>query len=478
MKALPASTRGVIAVLAAMAMVVLDAGIANVALPTIAASLETTPERSVLVVTAYQAALVMGILPAAHLAGRLGMRRLFVSGIATFSLASLLCGLAPSLPLLVGARFVQGLGGAAIIALGIALLRAALGDLRLGAAIGWNALNVALCSAVAPTIGALILTLAGWPWLFPANLPLGLAAAAAARALPEDPPPTASVDLPGVALWATGTGLLVVATELASQWRLWPLLAIASFACIGVLVRREMPKAAPLVPFDLLRRRPFRLSVMASVCCFVGQSAGILALPFYLQLVCGRSPLVTGLVITCWPAAVALTSTAANALSRRFSPALVCLTGGLTLGLGLLGSVLAPGVESVAPLAACVAICGIGFGLFQVTNNRTMFLAAPPDRSAAAGGVQGTARLAGQTAGALTITILFSHFGISAPAIALALGAGCAFAAAAVSALQSGARARQPARSPYSRPSIPNRPAHRPAGPLLNFSRFLHGEGP
>lgn len=442
MRALPGPTMSVIAVLAAMAMVVLDSGIANVALPTIATSLATTPERSILVVTAYQVALVMGLLPAAHLAGRLGMRRLFIGGIATFSVASLLCGLAPSLPLLVGARFVQGLGGAAIMALGIALLRAALGDKRLGAAIGWNALNVALCSAVAPTIGALILTAASWPWLFLVNLPIGVAAVAAARSLPQDSAPVASIDMPSVALWATGAGLLVVAIELASHWRLWPVPVLASLACFAVLARRELPKPAPLVPFDLLRRRSFRLSVIASVCCFVGQSAGTLALPFYLQLVLDRSPLATALVITCWPAAVAMTSTVANALSRRFSPALVCIAGGLTLGIGLLGSVIVPSAGSVAPLAACVAVCGIGFGLFQVTNNRSLFLAAPKDRSAAAGGMQGTARLAGQAAGALTVTVLFVHFGVSAPGIALTLGAGCAFAAAAVSALQIGARPR------------------------------------
>ena len=183
----PRRTVAIIAVLAAMVLAVLDAAIANVALPTIAQSLQATPGTSVWIITAYQTALVMGLLPCAALGESLGYRRVFTAGVALFTAASVLCALSPSLSWLVAARFVQGLGAAAIMALGIALLRLVVPQRQLGAAIAWNALAVALSSAAGPTIGAVILSSASWPWLFAVNLPLGAMVLLAARALPERP---------------------------------------------------------------------------------------------------------------------------------------------------------------------------------------------------------------------------------------------------------------------------------------------------
>ena len=175
------------AVLAAMTLVVLDAGIANVALPNLARALQATPAEAVLIVTAYQTALVMALLPCAALGERFGNRRVFLSGLALFTASSVLCALSPTLPWLLAARFLQGLGAAAVMALGVALLRHCVPQARLGAAIGWNALTVALASAAAPSLGALILSVGDWPWLWAVNLPIGLAAMIAGRALPPAP---------------------------------------------------------------------------------------------------------------------------------------------------------------------------------------------------------------------------------------------------------------------------------------------------
>ena len=136
----PRRKAAIAAVLAAMVLAVLDAAIANVALPTMARSLQVTPSMAVWIITAYQTALVMGLLPCAALGESLGYRRVFTIGVALFTAASALCAGAPSLPWLVAARFLQGLGGAAIMALGIALLRMVVPQRELGAAIGWNAL--------------------------------------------------------------------------------------------------------------------------------------------------------------------------------------------------------------------------------------------------------------------------------------------------------------------------------------------------
>lgn len=400
---------GVAAVLSAMALVVLDAGLLNIALPTIAGSLGETPARAILTVSAYQTALVIGLLPCAQFAERIGSRRLFVAGLGLFMAASILCALATSLPALVAARMLQGLGGAAIMALGIALLRHALGSDRLGAAIGWNALTVALCAAAGPLLGAAILSAAPWPWLFLAKLPVGAVALAAAIALPEVAPTRASVDLPAMLLHAMAAGLALVAAEIAvARPASAALSASAAIALAALLMRRERSQPTPLWPVDLLAMRPFRVAMAASLCCFTGQSAGLLALPFYLQLGLGHGVTATALILTCWPLAVALTGPFANRLAQRIGSASLCAAGGGVLGAGLLFSALWPAGGSIAPLAIGAALSGLGFGLFQVPNNRTIFLSSPPGRSTAAGGAQGSARLIGQTLGALSMGLLFA----------------------------------------------------------------------
>jgi DHA2 family multidrug resistance protein-like MFS transporter len=418
-----------------MALVVLDAGIINVALPTIALGLGEKPARTMLVVSAYQLALLVGLLPCAHIADRFGYRRLFVGGLALFASAAALCTLAPTLPLLVTARVLQGLGGAAIMALGIALLRFALGPDRLGAAIAWNALVVAVCSALAPLVGALALSSIGWHWLFVVPLPMAALALMATPGLPVVDATSRSFNLLSISLYALVAACLLLATELAPTIPLTALaVAAGALCCAGWLFARDRRMAHPVVPFDLLALKPFRSSIAASVFFFIGQSAGLLALPFYLQLSLGRSATTTGLVVASWPLAVAATSRVANRLADRFTSGSVCAAGGILLATGLIATALWPIKETVAPLVASAIVCGVGFGLFQVPNNRTMFLSAPAERSAAAGALQGTARLAGQTAGAMFLAFVLTVAPIAiAPRAAIGLAAIAALMAAWVS---------------------------------------------
>lgn len=430
------------AVLSAMALVVLDAGLLHVALPAIAGALGEPPARATLAVSAYQTALVIALLPCAQIAERIGYRRLFIAGTSTFLAASILCALASSLPVLVAARIVQGLGGAAIMALGIALLRFALGSSRLGAAIGWNALTVALCTAVAPILGAAILSAASWPWLFLVKLPIGAVALVAATFLPQVVPTRPSIDRPAILLHGMAATLVLLAAQtVISRPLAAATLLAAAIAVAAMLVRRERSSPAPLWPADLFANRPFRIAVAASVCCFTGQSAGFLALPFYLQLGLGRSLAQTALVLTCWPLAVAVVGPLANRLSQRFNSTLLCTVGAIATGAGLLSSALSPVGDNLWPLAIGASMGGLGFGLFQVPNNRTMFLAAPPARSAAAGGVQGSARLSGQTFGALLVGVLLASLPPTEAARS-ALGVASLFSllAAVVSALALSAR--------------------------------------
>lgn len=431
----PSARLAIAAVLAALVLVVLDAAIVNIALPTLSRSLQESPAASVLVVTAYQAALVMALLPGAALGERFGHRRVFVGGVAVFTLASGLCAMATTLAWLVVARFIQGLGAACVMALGVALLRTVVAPERLGAAIGWNALVVALTSAAGPTVGALVLSYASWPWLFLVNLPLGLLILVAARALPVSPGSARQLDPLSLGLNMAAFGLLIAGAEMLPKS---PILAgtllVAGGLGVRELLKREHPKASPLIPLDLLAAPSFRLSVIASICCFTGQAAGLVALPFYLQHTLGLSPLETGLYITPWPLMAAVSATFASRLASPGSTAWLCAGGCALLSAGLFAVCAWPLAGGPVAIMPMVMLCGLGFGLFQVTNNRNMFLSAPPARSGAAGGLQSLARLSGQTMGVVTMTLMFSLVPVDvAPRIGLAVGAVLTLAAGLLS---------------------------------------------
>lgn len=427
-----------LAIMATMVLVVLDGAIANVALPTIAASLHVSPASSVWVVSGYQMALVMALLPCAALGESLGLRRVFTGGVALFTAASLLCSLSPSLPWLVAARFIQGFGGAAVMALGIALMRFTYPHRLLGAVIGWNATVIALSAAAGPTIGSAILVASSWPWLFAVNLPVGAIVLVAALALPQPPGTGRKLDLASAALNAAAFASLVLCVDRAtSEPKLAAALLAASAASFVALVHREMPRQAPLIPLDLLRNRPFRISVIASVCCFAGQMASYVALPFYLQHGLGQDAFATGLYMTPWPLVVAVAGPVSGRLADRMSNGLLCAAGGILLAIGLALSAFWPLHGNLWPLVGFLMLSGFGFGIFQTPNNRNMLLSAPRERSGAAGGMQGTARLLGQTAGSVIMALLFTlASSATAPRIGLAVSAVLALAGGLVSAMR------------------------------------------
>ena len=220
-----------------------------------------------------------------------------------------------------------------------------------------------------------------------------------------------------------------------------PVLAVALLAAaalsLAALIRRETPKAAPLIPLDLLRAESFRISVMASVCCFAGMTMGLLALPFYLQHSLGQDTLMTGPYMTPWPLTVAVAAPLSGYLSNRVPTAWLCAAGGTCLALGLAAASLWPLHGSAWPLVPITMLCGLGFGLFQVPYYRNMFLSAPCERAGAAGGMQGTARLAGQTAGGVVMSLLFTVASVeSAPRVGLGIGAVLTLVAGLVSVLR------------------------------------------
>jgi MFS transporter, DHA2 family, multidrug resistance protein len=434
---LPAPRRylAMVAVLTAFVLVVLDIAIANLALPIIAETLAVTPSASVWIVTSYQMAIVMFLLPAGAAGESFGYRRVFVAGLALFTVASGLCALAPSLSWLIAARFLQGVGSAGVMAIGVALLRFIYPKKLLGAAIGWNALTIALTAAAGPSIGAAILSVASWPWLFAINIPLGAVVLLTAASLPQTPGSARQLDRISIALNAGVFGTLILGIDRAVS-QPWLGAGLLSAAVLGAitLIRRELPREHPMIPFDLLRVPSFRISVLASICCFTGQMASLVALPFYLQHGLGQSAFMAGLYLTPWPLTVAIAGPLSGRLSDRFSTGTLCAFGGTCLAAGLILMAIWPLNGNLLPLIPFMMLGGLGFGFFQTPNNRNMLFSAPRARSGAAGGMQGMARLSGQTAGGVLMLVLFSLLPVAAaPQIGLVLGAVFALAGGLIS---------------------------------------------
>jgi DHA2 family multidrug resistance protein-like MFS transporter len=420
----------------AMAMSVLDGSISNVALPTIAGELHASAASSIWIVNAYQLAITVTLLPLAALGDRIGYRRVYMAGLVVFTLGSLGCALSHTLAELTTARVFQGLGAGGIMSINSALVRFTYPKALLGRGIGLNAVVISISAAVGPTVASAILGVASWEWLFAVNVPIGLVAIViAARALPRTVGSGRRFDIWAAVLNALTFGFLITGAEslvregLASG--LWKL-AVGVTAGF-LLVRREVVRPTPLVPFDLLRIPLFGLSIATSVVSFAAQMLAYVALPFYFQGAMGRTAVETGLLMTPWPLAVGVAAPIAGRLSDRYPAGAL---GGIGLGLFAAGlaalAFVHPGTSNL-DIAWRMALCGLGFGCFQAPNNRAMVSSAPMHRSGAAGGALATARLLGQTAGAVTTGMFFHLAGVHATTLALATASGVAMVAALVS---------------------------------------------
>lgn len=419
-----------IAILLATFMGTLDASIANVALPTIAHDLHDTAADTVWVVTSYQIAMAVGALPLAALGERLGYKRVFVAGVAIFTLASVLCAVAPNLSLLVAARVLQGLGGACTSTIVPALLRKVFPSRRVGAGIGYLALTVAVGTALGPTVAAGILSVAGWRWLFAVNLPFGLFNLfLASRILPGSRGVPRPFDAAGAVLNTIAITLLIVGLGSLGNAG-GRALAIAEIAagCVAgaLLVMHQRGRETPLVPLDLLRIPILRLSVGTSICSYTAQTMAMVAMPFLLVSEMGRSPSATGLLLTPWPLVIVVVAPLSGRLSDRFRSEII---GGIGLGLltlGLATLMFLSEHPSGMDIIWRMALCGIGFGLFQTPNNRILITCAPAQRSGAAGGVMTMARLIGMTLGAALATVMLDLEGTRGATTALVVAAAAA----------------------------------------------------
>ncbi len=433
-------------------MAVIDGAIANVALPTIARDLHTDPSLSIWIVNGYQLAITISLLPLAGLGEIVGYRRVYLVGLALFTLASLACAFSRTLTILALARVVQGFGAAGVMSVNTALVRFIYPQRLLGRGIGINALIVSVSAAIGPTIASMILTFGNWPWLFAVNVPFGIASFVIGyESLPRPPRARHPFDLVSAALTAGTFGFLIASIDALAHGEKFILFAAeAALAAIfaNILIRRERAVRAPLLPVDLLRIPMFRLSVATSICSFVAQMQALVALPFLLQLHFGYTAVETGLLITPWPIATGIAAWFAGRLVDRIPVGLLGAAGLLLFAAGLLALALLPVHPHAFAIVWRMALSGIGFGMFQTPNNRAILNSAPRERSGGASGMLGTARLLGQTTGAALVALVFARMGINGAAACLYISAGFALAAAGVSSLRllDGAEPPRPAR--------------------------------
>jgi len=308
---------------------------------------------------------------------------------------------------------------------------------------------VATASVAGPSVAAAILSIASWPWLFAVDVPFGLITLAlAARYLPQNNVflerlnfSLADVLLNGAmfALIFTGANVLGVRTGGAVPPSVGWALLLAGVAVGVVHVRRQRKLHTPLLPVDLLRIPVFALSMGTSVSSFAAQMLAYIALPFLFLDTYGRSHGVAGLLMTAWPLAIVVIAPISGRLIGRIADGLLGGAGLALMALGLLLLALLPEQPSNANIVWRMALCGLGFGLFQSPNNHTIVTTPPPHRSGAASGMLSTGRLTGQTLGAVMLAVIFSiwnphdHKG---PTIALLLAAACAAVGAVFSTLR------------------------------------------
>jgi MFS transporter, DHA2 family, multidrug resistance protein len=443
----PRRYRAIAALCFGTALVIIDGGVANVALPTIARDLGVGASEVVAVVTVYQLTLVMLLLPFAGIGERIGLKRMYQLGQLVFTVASLLCFFARSLPFLLIVRAAQAVGAAGALAVASALIRATYPAKQLGRGLGINSVIVASAAAAAPTIGGLVLGLAPWPWVFASAIPFAILSLLLGRALPEVPRQESAFDVAGAVMCAAMFGLVIGGAESAVHGDS-PVVSLAIVllgAGIGVVyVRRERGAAAPILPVDLLSRPVIALSAVGAFTAFVASMTLLLSLPFRLTHEYGLSAAMVGAAIAPWPLTNMVVAPLAGWLSDRVPAGLL---GGIGMAISIAALLLLatlPADPSLFDIAWRMALCGSGFGTFLPPNARLIIGSAPRERAAAAGSLVGTVRLVGQTTGATLVAALLA-LGLGSGRTPALVAAGLALVAGLCSLARLRPSIRQPA---------------------------------
>ena len=392
------SARGRIALVATVAasgMASLDATVVNVALPHIGRDLHADVASLQWILTGYLLALASLILLGGALGDRFGRRRVFVIGTVWFAFASLLCGAAPTIEVLIGARILQGIGGALLTPGSLAILQASFRASDRAAAVGaWSGLG-GVAGALGPFVGGGLVDGPGWRWAFLINLPVAALAVACARfAVPESRDPTAARGLDWI-----GAALAVLALG-ASTWALtragpagWtdPTVLAAAVVAVGAgaaFVWRTQHTPDPLVPPSLFRDRTFTVVNLATVLLYGALGVSFFFIAYELQVVAHWSALESGLALLPVTLLMLALSARSGALAQRIGPRLQLTLGPILAGVGLLLLArIGPDATWTMDVFPGALVFGIGLVTFVAPLTATVMAAADPNHVSVASGV-------------------------------------------------------------------------------------------
>jgi EmrB/QacA subfamily drug resistance transporter len=385
----------------------LDVTIVNIAFPDIRASFPDTSLAGLSwILNAYNIVFAALLVPAGRLSDRLGRRRMFFVGVSTFLAASAVCGLAPSVEVLVAARVVQAAGAAILVPTSLALLLPEFPlEQRATATALWGATG-GIAAATGPALGGVLVEATSWRWVFFVNLAIGLPALIPARRLlreSRDPNPGPLTDILGIVLLVAGVGLLSLGIVKGKDWG-WDSAAVvgslvASALVLAAFVARSARHPAPVIELGLLRVRSFAVANAGVFLFALGFYAVLLANILFLTGVWGWSVLRAGIAVTPGPLMAALSATVGGRLADRYGQRVVALPGGLLFAAGCL-----------------VFAAGTGVGLSFAAWGSAAVAELPPSRFATGSAISATSRQIGAVLG---IAVLVAVIGTPSPEDAL-----------------------------------------------------------
>jgi EmrB/QacA subfamily drug resistance transporter len=398
-------------------MTALDALVVVTALPAIHAGLGGSVATLEWTVNAYTLPFAAGIITAAALGDKFGRRRMYVTGLLLFTIASAACALAPSAGVLITARAAQGLGAALVTPLSLTILAAVFPPERRGSIIGiWGAIG-GLAVAAGPLVGGAVVQGLDWHWIFWINVPIGLAAAALSLTrLPESRGPARRLDVVGVSLVAAGAVALawgLVRTTDAG----WGSVQVIAALCTGALLiagffawERRVPE--PMLPPRLLRVRAFTAANATGFLSLAAITSAAFLMSQFFQLGLGFSPLATGLRFLPWTATPLLVAPVAGRLADRIGARPLMATG-MALQAGGLAwvAIEVTAGASYGELVLPLVIAGIGISMAIPTTPTAALDAVPPADIGTASGVQNTLQRFGAVFGVAIATAVFSASG-------------------------------------------------------------------
>ncbi len=403
-------------------MVVLDNLVVSVALPSIHRDLGASIQSLEWTVNAYTLSYAVLLLTGAALGDRFGRKRMFMSGIALFTVSSAAAALAPSIGLLIVARATQGAGAAIATPLTLTLLAATFPPDRRGVALGiWSGIS-GIAVALGPLVGGAMVQIASWHWIFWLNVPIGAALVPlAGMRLTESHGPAKSLDLPGLALGSAGLFGIVFGL-IRSQSLGWGstqvVLSLAAGAALLVgFVFQERRAATPMLPLEFFARRGFAVTNVVSVAMYFGMFGSIFFLSQFLQNVLGNSPLEAGVKLLVWTGATMVVAPLSGYFSERYGSRLF-MAAGLALqaiALGWLAAI--AGVhQSYLSMIGPFVLGGSGMALVFAPSANAVLASVRTDQAGQASGATNAIRELGGVLGVSVLATVFaSHGGYGSP---------------------------------------------------------------